>query len=308
MDDGMAVETGGNLVDFQIYNFEVFNLPQKCNWKQLRDLMTTFLHPSQRGLVLSVRVYKDQEFKWAVCAVRSYEIAVTSVGNLNGLTWFGSTLAVSNIVPQYPSYDYYYPMYMPMYGPGTTTPTESLVEVQTPPNNYRYRHSDPEVIPSTGFSSHENVDPKKLFIGNIPFSSSEQSLAAFLNEEAEGVNIEVQLQLNGTSKGYAIASCASREDAERLIKRFDGAEFEGRCLTVRYDKLPQFIQRLNPYRMGYPGVYPPAPPTFPAPNYVPVQQPFAVEEVPRSEKDRNDIEKEEAQVARELVNALRTTR
>lgn len=52
------------------------------------------------------------------------------------------------------------------------------------------------------------------------------------------------------SRGFAIVTTGNKESSDKLIKYFEGMEFEGRNLTVRYDRFPDFnnyqLQQLFP--------------------------------------------------------------
>ncbi|SGZ53672.1 CIC11C00000002434 [Sungouiella intermedia] len=54
----------------------------------------------------------------------------------------------------------------------------------------------------------------------------------------------------GLSRGFAIVTTANKLSLEKIIKYFDNVEFEGRTLTVRYDRFPDFnnyvLQQLYP--------------------------------------------------------------
>lgn len=153
------------------------------------------------------------------------------------------------------------------------------------------------------------VNPCRLFVGNIPFSSTWPSLRNFLinkceefepGNDIEIVRVEIPMQslnnvnannkelfnnislqnlnrinnfqmgskppspndhkddnivtLRGLSRGFAIVTTGNQQSSEKVIKYFDNIEFEGRSLTVRYDKFPDFnnyeIQQLYPNTNG----------------------------------------------------------
>lgn len=56
------------------------------------------------------------------------------------------------------------------------------------------------------------------------------------------------------SRGFAIVTTGNKESAEKIIKYFDGIEFEGRILTVRFDKFPDYnnyvLQQLYPNQLN----------------------------------------------------------
>ncbi len=97
------------------------------------------------------------------------------------------------------------------------------------------------------FDSYKHVDPKRIFIGNVPFTSTFESLREFFQsskECGEGLkDLVMQHQVNGNFRGFAIGVTESQDDSVALIKEFNGKTFEGRELTVRFDKLPDLILR-----------------------------------------------------------------
>ncbi|KGQ92514.1 hypothetical protein MEU_03047 [Candida albicans P37005] len=116
------------------------------------------------------------------------------------------------------------------------------------------------------------VNPKRLFIGNVPYNSTWTSLKNFLitkslelepdnNISIHRVEIPTQQILRhdpyflyhqhrgqmvggptfiNKSRGFAIVRTGDRESSEKLIQMFDNVEFEGRLLTVRFDRYPDF--------------------------------------------------------------------
>ncbi|RCK58192.1 hypothetical protein Cantr_06209 [Candida viswanathii] len=111
------------------------------------------------------------------------------------------------------------------------------------------------------------VNAKRLFIGNVPYSSNWSSLRNFLvnkaNEWEPDNNISIlrveipvqQVPRNDSyymflanrgfastpkSRGFAIVTTGDRHSSQKLIDLFNNTDFEGRSLTVRYDKFPEF--------------------------------------------------------------------
>ena len=74
---------------------------------------------------------------------------------------------------------------------------------------------------------------KKLYVGNLSFSTSEQSLQEKFAEfgEVESAKIITDRD-SGRSKGFGFVEMATDEAAESAISALNGTEFEGRTLTV----------------------------------------------------------------------------
>ena len=73
---------------------------------------------------------------------------------------------------------------------------------------------------------------KKVYVGNLPFRTTEDELASLFGEvgAVESVSIIIDRE-TGRSKGFGFVSM-SDEDAEKAIAQFNGYQFSGRPLTV----------------------------------------------------------------------------
>lgn len=95
-------------------------------------------------------------------------------------------------------------------------------------------------------SSNMSVDKTRLFIGNLPFDSDWKSLKDFLRRAGDIIRVEIPRDNNKlggySSKGFGIAIFSNETDAKRAIEFFNGVVFQGRPLTVRYDKFPRVKQ------------------------------------------------------------------
>ena len=75
---------------------------------------------------------------------------------------------------------------------------------------------------------------KSLYIGNLPWSATEESLRHLLqteaNVDAESARVVTDRE-TGQSRGFGFVEVADG-DAEHAIAQLNGFEFEGRALTV----------------------------------------------------------------------------
>ena len=75
---------------------------------------------------------------------------------------------------------------------------------------------------------------KKLYVGNLPFSASEEQLQEWFGQA--GVNPSaislIRDRFTGQSRGFAFIEIASDEDADRAINSLNGQNFGGRNLVV----------------------------------------------------------------------------
>ena len=74
---------------------------------------------------------------------------------------------------------------------------------------------------------------KKLYVGNLPFSATEQVLSDTFSQcgSVESVKIITDRD-TGRSKGFGFVEMSSDTEAQEAINKFNGADYEGRTMTV----------------------------------------------------------------------------
>src|SRR3989338_8427184 len=74
---------------------------------------------------------------------------------------------------------------------------------------------------------------KKLYVGNLPYSATEQFLTDTFSQcgTVESVKIITDRD-TGRSKGFGFVEMASDAEATAAISKFNGADHEGRAMTV----------------------------------------------------------------------------
>lgn len=74
---------------------------------------------------------------------------------------------------------------------------------------------------------------KKLFVGNLPYSATDESLGEFFAKFGEVMSAAVIMdRATGRSKGFGFVEMTNDNEADTAIAQGDGAEMEGRKLTV----------------------------------------------------------------------------
>ncbi len=74
---------------------------------------------------------------------------------------------------------------------------------------------------------------KKLFVGNLPYTTTNEELGEFFAQYGEVLSAAVIMdRATGRSKGFGFVEMANDEEADAAIAQGDTAEFEGRKLTV----------------------------------------------------------------------------
>ena len=73
----------------------------------------------------------------------------------------------------------------------------------------------------------------KLFIGNISYSSSEESLTEAFSAAGEVTSVKIIIdRMSGRSKGFGFVEMATDEEAAKAKEMFDGKEVDERKLNV----------------------------------------------------------------------------
>ena len=74
---------------------------------------------------------------------------------------------------------------------------------------------------------------KKLYVGNLPYSATEDSLLNHFSQAGQVDTAKVVMDRDsGRSKGFAFVEMASDEEANKAIEMFNGNDFEGRNIVV----------------------------------------------------------------------------
>jgi RNA recognition motif-containing protein len=78
---------------------------------------------------------------------------------------------------------------------------------------------------------------KKLYVGNLPFSATDQILADTFAQcgKVESSKIIVDRD-TGRSKGFGFVEMSTEAEAQAAISKFNGADYEGRPMTVNEAK------------------------------------------------------------------------
>ena len=78
---------------------------------------------------------------------------------------------------------------------------------------------------------------KKLYVGNLPFSATDQVLMDTFSQcgTVESAKIITDRE-SGRSKGFGFVEMSSDAEAQDAISKFNGADCEGRAMTVNEAK------------------------------------------------------------------------
>lgn len=74
---------------------------------------------------------------------------------------------------------------------------------------------------------------KKLFVGNLPFSATEDALRDLFGPFGEVQQVRIMTDRDtGKSRGFAFVEMAEDDAASKAIDSLNGKDFDGRALTV----------------------------------------------------------------------------
>lgn len=78
---------------------------------------------------------------------------------------------------------------------------------------------------------------KKLYVGNLPFSATDQILSDTFSQcgKVESAKIITDRD-TGRSKGFGFVEMSTEAEAADAISKFNGADYDGRAMTVNEAK------------------------------------------------------------------------
>jgi cold-inducible RNA-binding protein len=73
----------------------------------------------------------------------------------------------------------------------------------------------------------------KLYVGNLSFKITENDLQDLFSQHGPVTEVNLVLdKFSGRPRGFAFVSMASKEGADAAVQALNGADWEGRALTV----------------------------------------------------------------------------
>ena len=74
---------------------------------------------------------------------------------------------------------------------------------------------------------------KKLYIGGLPWATTEDELRDHFAQAGEIASIEIKVNpMDGRSRGFGFVEYVNEDDAQKAIAMLHDKEFQGRTLTV----------------------------------------------------------------------------
>jgi RNA recognition motif-containing protein len=74
---------------------------------------------------------------------------------------------------------------------------------------------------------------KRLYVGNLPFSATDESLMQMFQQAGQVESARVITDRDtGRNKGFGFVEMSTEREAADAITKFNGTDFEGRTVTV----------------------------------------------------------------------------
>lgn len=78
---------------------------------------------------------------------------------------------------------------------------------------------------------------KKLYVGNLPYSATDSSVSEAFSACGKVDSSKVIMDREtGRSKGFGFVEMSTEEEAQAAISKFNGADWDGRAMTVNEAK------------------------------------------------------------------------
>src|SRR5687767_6727971 len=78
---------------------------------------------------------------------------------------------------------------------------------------------------------------KKLYVGNLPYSATDQILSDTFAQCGSVVSSKIIMDRDtGRSKGFGFVEMSTEAEAADVISKFNGADYDGRAMTVNEAK------------------------------------------------------------------------
>jgi cold-inducible RNA-binding protein len=80
-----------------------------------------------------------------------------------------------------------------------------------------------------------SVQGNKLYVGGIPYRSTEDDMKKAFSEAGNVVSASIiSDRMTGRSRGFGFVEMATEAEAQAAIDRWDGKEMDGRTLSVSF--------------------------------------------------------------------------
>lgn len=93
-------------------------------------------------------------------------------------------------------------------------------------------------VPGEGYQVHYVLmqeNKKKLFVGGIPWASTEEDVRKAFEEVGTVVSVSLPIdRMYNRPRGFGFVEMSTEEEAQAAVERWDGKDFGGRTLKVDF--------------------------------------------------------------------------
>lgn len=94
----------------------------------------------------------------------------------------------------------------------------------------------PQEQPKEGQAEQPKAETFQIWIGNISFDTTEDSLKAKFSEFGNVLSVRIPKKESGRSKGFGFIEYATEDEAKKSIDEMNRKDFEGRTISVDFSK------------------------------------------------------------------------
>jgi RNA recognition motif-containing protein len=77
------------------------------------------------------------------------------------------------------------------------------------------------------------MSQNKLFVGNLPYSTTDDKMNQMFSEAGTVTSATIMMdKMTGRSRGFGFVEMSTDEEAQKAIELLDGAEMDGRAIVV----------------------------------------------------------------------------
>jgi len=89
-------------------------------------------------------------------------------------------------------------------------------------------------------NQNTQVNPKKVFVGNLPFNTTQEELQQLFAQHGDIVEVKlITDKFSGRSKGIAFVEFGSEEAAQAAIQALNNSDLNGRNIIVNVARPPR---------------------------------------------------------------------
>ena len=276
-DGGGDARNNGNNNHNDVYSVFVGNLPYECSWQALKDYFKscgyieraevmedpktgrkkgfgTITFSNERGMDNAIRNFNGRDFQGRSLEVRPDKKASMATNNNNNSqpeykVFFGnldfdcSWQQLKDFVQQRCGGVEHVDIPKKGWGVATFATKRGAEKAIAACDNVMFQSRNIDVRWDRDSSTNnKNSSNTQLFVGNLPYDCTWQQLKDAFKRFGAVSHAEVCETQNGKTTGFGIVAFVKSHAAEKALSSMDGVDFQGRKLSVRWDRKPEKLE------------------------------------------------------------------